>query len=114
MKYKSSIGALIMISFLISCQSKIKEPAAKERPPVTVDVIIAGSEDVASNLEVNGTVVSNEMVELRPEISGRLTYLNIPDGASVIKGAILAKVNDADLQAQLEQQKTQLDLALKT
>ncbi|HEY3372737.1 MAG TPA: efflux RND transporter periplasmic adaptor subunit [Prolixibacteraceae bacterium] len=114
MKYKSSIGALIVFSILISCQSKIKEPAAKERPPVAVDVIIATEEAVASDLEVNGTVVSNEMVELRPEISGRLTYLNIPDGASVSKGTILAKVNDADLQAQLEQQKTQLDLAIKT
>lgn len=114
MKYNSSIGALIVVSLLMSCQSKVKEPAAKERPPVGVDVIIAGAEAVASNLEVNGTVVSNEMVELRPEISGRLTYLNIPDGAKVTKGAILAKVNDADLQAQLEQQKTQLDLAMKT
>ncbi|HAH25194.1 MAG TPA: efflux transporter periplasmic adaptor subunit [Prolixibacteraceae bacterium] len=114
MKYNSSIGALIVVSLLISCHSKIKEPAAKERPPVGVDVIVAGAEVVASNLEVNGTVVSNEMVELRPEISGRLTYLNIPDGTKVTKGAILAKVNDADLQAQLEQQKTQLDLALKT
>jgi membrane fusion protein (multidrug efflux system) len=54
------------------------------------------------------------MVELRPEISGRLTYLNIPDGAKVSKGTILAKVNDADLQAQMEQQKTRLDMATKT
>jgi len=53
-------------------------------------------------------------VELRPEISGRLIYLNIPDGASVKAGTVLAKVNDADLQAQLEQQKIQLDLAVKT
>ena len=114
MKYKYSIGALIVISLFISCQSKIKDTAAKGKPPVGVEVIIAGSEAVASDLEVNGTVLSNEMVELRPEISGRLTYLNIPDGAKVTKGAILAKVNDADLQAQLEQQKTQLDLAFKT
>lgn len=114
MKYKSSIGALIGISLLISCQSKSKDPAAKAKQPVMVEVIIAGAEEVASSLEVNGTVVSNEMVELRPEISGRLTYLNIPDGASVTKGTILAKVNDADLQAQMEQQKTQLDLSHKT
>jgi membrane fusion protein (multidrug efflux system) len=40
--------------------------------------------------------------------------LNIPDGATVKQGTILAKVNDADLQAQMEQQKTQLDLATKT
>jgi membrane fusion protein (multidrug efflux system) len=54
------------------------------------------------------------MIELHPEISGRLTYLNIPDGSAVQKGTVLAKINDADLQAQLEQQKIQRDLAVKT
>jgi membrane fusion protein (multidrug efflux system) len=54
------------------------------------------------------------MIELHPEMSGRLVYLNIPDGAIVKKGTILAKINDADLQAQLEQQKVQLELAKKT
>jgi membrane fusion protein (multidrug efflux system) len=114
MKYRSSISLLIVLFLFISCKSKIKEQAPKEKPQVMVEVIIAGAEDVSSNLEVNGTVLSNEMVELRPEISGRLTFLNIPDGATVKQGTILAKVNDADLQAQMEQQKTQLDLATKT
>jgi multidrug efflux pump subunit AcrB len=54
------------------------------------------------------------MIELHPEMSGRLTYLNIPDGVAVQKGTVLAKINDADLQAQLEQQTVQLDLAAKT
>lgn len=108
------LSVLLVLTLLISCKSKIKDLAPKEKPPVMVEVIIAGAEDVSSTLEVNGTVLSNEMVELRPEISGRLIYLNIPDGASVKQGTILAKVNDADLQAQMEQQKTQLDLATKT
>ena len=79
-----------------------------------VDVIIAGNQDFISNLEVNGSVLSNELVDLHPEVSGRLTYLNIPDGAMVTQGTILAKINDADLQAQKEQYKVQLDLAVKT
>ncbi len=114
MRHTISICALIALSLFISCKSKNKELAVKEKPPVMVEVIIAGSADVASSLEVNGSVLSNEMVELHPETSGRLVYLNIPDGAFVKEGTLLAKVNDADLQAQLEQQKTQLDLAAKT
>ncbi len=54
------------------------------------------------------------MVEFHPEISGRLTYLNMPDGGFVKEGTVLAKINDADLQAQMEQQKIQLELAVKT
>ena len=108
------LSVLLVLTLLISCKSKIKDLAPKEKPPVMVEVIIAGAEDVSSSIEVNGSVLPNEMVELRAEISGRLVYLNIPDGASVKKGTILAKVNDADLLAHMEQQKTQLELATKT
>jgi membrane fusion protein (multidrug efflux system) len=85
-----------------------------EKPAIMVEVIVAGSEDVSSNLEVNGSVLANEMAELHTEVSGRLIYLNLPDGANVKEGTLLARVNDADLQAQLELQKIQHDLANKT
>jgi membrane fusion protein, multidrug efflux system len=104
---------LVSISLFISCGDVKKDDKLKDKPPVKVDVIIAGIEDIPKNIEVNGTVLSNEMVELHPEISGRLIYLNIPDGQKVEQGTILARVNDADLQAQLEQQKSQLTLAKK-
>jgi len=113
MNYTKSIGILVVLSLLISCKSKNKEQS-KEKPPALVEVMIAGYLDFSSNLEVNGTVMSNEQVELHPEVSGRLIYLNVPDGGTVAEGTVLAKINDADLQAQKEQLKTQLDLANKT
>ena len=109
-----SISAFILLFLLLSCSANKKEQSLKEKPPVLVDVIIASNEDFVSNIEVNGTVLSNELIDLHPEISGRLTYLNIPDGGLVNQGTILAKINDADLQAQREQYKIQLDLAVKT
>lgn len=114
MKHLRLTGRLMILLAVVSCQSKGKEQAVKEKPPVVVEVVVAGSKQVSSNVEVNGTVLSNERVELRPEISGRLTYLNIPDGAKVAKGTVLARVNDADLQAQLEQLHSQRELAVKT
>jgi len=114
MKYKGIIGSLVVLSLLVSCKGKGKEQVTTEKQAIMVEVIVAGSEDVPSSLEVNGTVLSNEMVELHPEVSGRLVYINLPDGASVKQGTLLARINDADLQAQLEQQKTQLELANKT
>lgn len=115
MNYTKLLVLLVVIPLLInSCKSKKKDLAPRERPAAEVDVIVAGNDNVSSILEVNGSVLSNESVELRPETSGRLIYLNIPDGAKVTQGTILARVNDAELQAQLEQQKSQLDLAQKT
>jgi len=114
MKYRFIIGWLILLSMVFSCNPRKKEQVNTAKPPVLVEAIIAGVENISSNLEVNGSVLSNEMVELHPEVSGRLVYLNLPDGATVREGTLLARVNDAELQAQLEQQKTQLDLATKT
>jgi len=115
MRYTKLLSLLIVCPLLInSCKSKKKDIAPKERPAIVVDVIVAGNDNATSTLEVNGSVLSNESVELRTETSGRLTYLNIPDGAKVSQGTVLARVNDAELQAQLEQQKSQLDLAQKT
>jgi membrane fusion protein, multidrug efflux system len=109
---KGSLIVLIAVFSLGACNHKTEKP--KDRPPVNVDVMIAVKAHFPSSIEVNGETLSEEMIELHPEISGRLTYLNIPDGAAVQKGTLLAKINDADLQAQLEQQKVQLDLASKT
>jgi len=104
----------LCVAALLSCKGEAKnQEGSKEKPPVAVDVIVAGNSDFASDIEVNGTVLSDEMVELHPETGGRLTYLNIPDGARVEAGTVLVKVNDADLQAQLQQQKVQLELAEK-
>jgi membrane fusion protein, multidrug efflux system len=58
-------------------------------------------------------VIANENVELHPDGSGLLTYLNIPEGKYVTKGTVLAKINSADLAAQYQKSKVQLDLAQK-
>jgi len=108
-----NIFILLLLSFVVACGHGKKDDKSKDKPPVKVDVIIAGNEEFPKTVEVNGTVLSNEMVELHPEVSGRLIYLNIPDGQKVEAGSVLARINDADLQAQLEQQKAQLDLAKK-
>lgn len=56
-------------------------------------------------------MVAGEFVEVRPEISGRLTYLNVAEGSRIARGSIIAKINDADLRAQLNKVKVQLELA---
>ncbi len=103
----------ICLLLLVSCKNAA-DKQKKEAAPVPVEIMIAQEESFPKILEVNGNVLSEDMVELRPEISGRLTYLNIPDGGSVSKGTVLARINDAELQAQLKQWQVQLDLASKT
>lgn len=76
-----------------------------------VDVMVARPRMITHTIEANGAIVANEYVELHPEISGRITYLNVPEGKTVKKGEVIAKIYDADLEAQLQKSKVQLELA---
>lgn len=102
------------VLFLVACKGKSAPAKPKESPAPVVDVIIAGPQDISNTVEASGTVIANEFVELRPEVSGRLTYLNVPEGKYVTEGTVLARINSADLAAQLQKSKVQLDLAEKT
>ena len=109
-----SLQVVIGIVVLFACNTKKPAPAVNPNPPVMVDVIVAGESAVTGTLEVNGTVVANEFAELHPEVNGRITYLNVPEGSFVQQGTVLVRINDADLQAQLNKIKVQLQLAEQT
>ncbi|MEY4541218.1 MAG: hypothetical protein RLZZ306_2975 [Bacteroidota bacterium] len=110
------LGLLAFLLVFTDCgKKKNKEDLSKKAdPPAVVDVMIAQNQSISSITEANGSILANEFVELRPEVSGRLTYLNIPEGTTVKKGTILARINDSDLQAQLNKLKVQLELSQKT
>lgn len=128
MQPKLLLAAMSFMLFIAACKNKtetkveVKESGkkgagagkGKDQPPTLVDVIIAGTQVISNIVEVNGTVVAGESGEVHPEISGRLTYLNVPEGARVSRGTVLARINDADMQAQLRKLRVQLDLAEKT
>ena len=100
---------------VVSCGGKKKSAdKPKETPPVLVDVIIAETQPITNIIEANGTVIATEFVELRSEVSGRLTYLNFPEGKPISKGMVIARVNDADLRAQVAKSRVQMQLAQKT
>ncbi|WP_207497249.1 efflux RND transporter periplasmic adaptor subunit [Aridibaculum aurantiacum] len=112
MKYFSIFLSL----FILSCHSKKETKETKQQGPqaTTVDVLVVNPQTVTNTVEANGTIVAGESVDVRPEISGRITYLSVNEGSRVAKGAVIARINDADLRAQLNKIKVQLDLARTT
>ena len=98
-----------------ACKGKADDAKKNNpKPPPVVDVIVASYQSIENHIEVNGTVVPDEFAELRPEISGLLTYLNVNEGSFVKKGTVIARINNADLTSQLGKLKVQLDLAKTT
>jgi membrane fusion protein (multidrug efflux system) len=109
--YKKITPILLIGITLFSCKEKKEAPKQTANNAAIVDVMIAQPKNISHIVEANGTVVANEYVELHPEISGRITFLNVPEGKMVTKGTLIAKIYDADLQAQLQKSKVQLELA---
>ncbi|MGI4834713.1 MAG: efflux RND transporter periplasmic adaptor subunit [Janthinobacterium lividum] len=88
------------------CHAKTDKAAGKggdkkNAGPALVDVLVARPSASGDSVVANGAVVANDYVELHPEVSGRLTFLNVREGQRVAKGTVVARINDADLQAQL-------------
>ena len=65
-------------------------------------------------IEIQANIKTRQNLDLYPEFVGKLNRVFIKEGQSVKKGALLAKIDDAGLQEQLDQIKLQLDLAKTT
>ncbi len=75
--------------------------AAKGAGPSPVEVLVISAESLDEKIQTTGTIIANEEVDIRAEVSGRITAINFREGDYVTRGAILLKINDADLRAQL-------------
>ena len=93
-------------------EPKSGRAAGKRQLPI-VKVITMEPASLTQTLQVTGSVLANEEVSLMSEISGRITALNFREGANVSKGALLVKINDADLRATFKKLRVQEALALK-
>ncbi len=82
-----------------------------QQPAMAVDIFVIKPTLINEKIEVSGSLEANETTEIHPEISGRLVQLNIAEGKFVSKGALLAKIYDGDLQAQIKKLQVQLDIA---
>lgn len=119
MKGRSRLAVLLLFAFALACKEEKKEngPAAagpRANAPLQVEAFIVKTQSLSENLEVPGTLMPFEQTEIRPEISGRIVKLNIPEGSFVKKGTLLVKLFDEDLQAQLKKLQVQLQINAKT
>jgi membrane fusion protein, multidrug efflux system len=117
-----STGYFILFAVFISftaCKGKKSDGAAPgggaaKQPPIVSEGLIVNPQALASDIEVPGTLMASESVEIHPEVSGRVVQMNLKEGNYVNKGALLVKLYDGDLQAQLRKIEVQLKIAEQT
>ena len=117
-KKRIYILSILALTLSLSCKEKKKEaviiPTRSVNVPVQAEGFVVRTKSLSENIQVPGTLLPFETTEIRPEISGRIVQLDIPEGRVVQKGTLLVKLFDDDLQAQLRKLEVQLSIAEKT
>ena len=83
-------------------------------PTLSVNGYVVETQRLREDIVSSGSLLAAEQVDIYPEISARITQLNIQEGQPVTKGALLVKLFDADLRAQLLKLQAQADNARRT
>ncbi len=114
------IGAGLLVAVALLAWPKLRggtpaagatQPAAGNQAPLRVEAVVVEPQPLQDRLVTTGTILANEEVELRSEATGRIVHLAIEEGRRVQAGELLLKVNDQELQAQLQQARLRLRLA---
>lgn len=89
-----------------------KQAQGRERQQLSVTGTVLEPQTLRTDLYLaKGLLLPDEEVDLSFETSGKITEIHFKEGAFVNKGTLLAKVNDAPLQAELKKLEAQLPLA---
>jgi membrane fusion protein (multidrug efflux system) len=117
---KIVIVAIVLIVLLIIFLPRIfssgenqagNDPIGNVNNITPVMAHIVKLERLSNRVFTTGTILANEEVELRSEVSGKITQILFKEGSFVKKGDLLVKINDADLQAQLRRAESKLKLS---
>lgn len=85
--------------------------AAGGPPPTKVNAVVLKPQSFSAPIAVNGTLLANQEVELRAEMSGRVTQITFAEGKPVKAGAVLVQIDDAEVKANWLRTQARLKLA---
>ncbi len=94
------IAAVGGIGFLATRKPTIKYETEK---------IVRGA--VVEEVSVTGSLAPTHKIELQPEVTGKITKLNVDSGAVVKEGDVLAELDSRDVQSKIASQRAALDSA---
>lgn len=117
---KTLTGLVIFVVLAALAYPKVKPLFSGERSnaqqqgkqsALKVDAVEVQPARVQDKIFTTGSILANEEVELRSEVSGKITDIYLEEGKTVKKNQLLIKINDSELKAQLQRAQFRLDLA---
>jgi HlyD family secretion protein len=90
------------------------QAGAFAQPPMTVELAKVSRASMQAYVEVVGSLVGAQTVDIVPRAQGRLQSIDVRIGDSVSRGQVLAKVEDQELLEQLRQADASFEVARAT
>jgi len=104
--------SLLLSSIFIACNSTSPNISDKVNTQVLrVEAYQVQPEQMERNLNLTGSLLAEETVELKAEIAGKIVAISFVEGSTVKKGQLLFKIDDRELQAQKAKTFIELKLA---
>lgn len=86
----------------LTSKEDLPEEETKAASKLKVNAIKVSSEQLDNNLRLTGSLVANESVVLKSEVSGRVERINFAEGQRVQKGQLLIQLNDKEIRAEID------------
>ncbi len=105
--------AIVLLPKLLSSSESGKNttPGGGADMVIPVKAHIVSLSTLNNSVFTTGTILANEEIELRSEVSGKIIKILFKEGSFVSKGDLLIKINDAELQAQLRRAESKVKLS---
>lgn len=112
MKFNKSILTVATLSafglLISSCKKGEDASAAAQNQIPELAVMTVGASDATLDSSYPATLIGENDVEIRPQITGQLTQVLVQDGQHVTKGQLLFVIDDVTLQAAVEAAQSQV------
>ena len=104
---------LIIAQKIKQLDEQIKELSPDRNIPL-ITTMTTKAEEFKHYLELQGSVETKKNVVITPEMPGILTKVYVKEGDRVVKGQLLAQIDDGGLSQQIASLQIQADLAKTT
>lgn len=103
------LGVLFLLALpklnLFSSKDEQGPAANLAQPKLPVEALVLKPERLDNKLVITGSVLPNESLEIKSEISGKISRIYFREGKRVKKGDLLVEINDDELEAQLTKER---------
>jgi len=111
------VVSLLILVVIAGCTAGAKdknkpESAAAAVRATPVDAMIIKAATLKEELEITGTLMANQQVDIVSELTRKIIRVNVKEGSTVQAGQLLFEMDNADLLAQLDRLRQQEKLAL--